>query len=58
MVELQYEIKNGVFKAHINPDNDLSDISEVCNIVEEHSEVVHGLTDYLECFIGNEAEEK
>ena len=40
MGELQYEIKNGVFKAHINPDNDLSDISEVCNIVEGHSEVV------------------
>ena len=49
MVELQYEIKNGVFKAHINPDNDLSDISEVCNIVEEHSEVVLIGIDLYKC---------
>lgn len=49
MGELQYEIKNGVFKAHINPDNDLSDISEVCNIVEEHSEVVLIGIDLYKC---------
>ena len=49
MGELQYEIKNGVFKAHINPDNDLSDISEVCNIVEGHSEVVLIGIDLYKC---------
>lgn len=49
MGELQYEIKNGVFKVHINPDNDLSDISEVCNIVEKHSEVVLIGIDLYKC---------
>lgn len=49
MGELQYEIKNGVFKAHINPDNDLSDISEVCNIVEGRSEVVLIGIDLYKC---------
>ena len=39
MGELQYEIKNGVLKAHINPENDLEDIQEVSKIVEAHGEV-------------------
>lgn len=49
MGELQYEIKNGVFKAHINPDNSLSDITEVCDIVEKHSEVVLIGIDLYKC---------
>lgn len=49
MGELQYEIKNGVFKAHINPSNDLSDISEACSIIEEHGEVVSIGIDLYEC---------
>ena len=39
MGELKYEIKNGVLKAHINPENDLEDIQEVSKIVEAHGEV-------------------
>lgn len=49
MSDLKYEIKNGVFKAYINPNNDISDISEVCNIVEKHSEVVSIGIDLYEC---------
>ncbi len=49
MSELQYEIKNGVLKAHINPENDLSDISEVYDIVEKHSEVVLIGIDLYKC---------
>ncbi len=49
MGELQYEITNGVLKAHINPENDLSDIQEVLNVVETHSEVVLIGIDMYKC---------
>lgn len=49
MGDLQYEIKNGVLKAHINPDNDLSDIQELNQIIEDHIEVMSIGIDMYRC---------
>lgn len=49
MGSLKYEIKNGVLKAHINPENDLSDIQEVLKVVESHGEVVLIGIDMYKC---------
>ena len=49
MGDLQYEIKNGVLKAHINPDNDLSDIQELNQIIEDHIEVMSIGIDMYKC---------
>ena len=49
MGDLKYEIKNGILKAHINPENDLADIQEVLKVVESHSEVVLIGIDMYKC---------
>ncbi len=49
MSGLQYEIKNGVLKAHINPDNDLADIQELNKVIESHIEVMAVGIDLYKC---------